>query len=82
MAKGERQLHTVIFRLTDLAKRQKLGLIDTGVRFNDRAQSLDIFLVIIHGRNNDLTNGNRDLFFASLVYLISRSTRSVSARSA
>ena len=67
MSEGERELHAVIFRLTDLTEGKQLDLVYAGVAANDLLQREHILTVIVDRGDDDLTDGDGNILFAQII---------------
>lgn len=62
MSERKRDLHTVVFRLTNLAEGEQLDLIHAGITLGDLLQRKHIFAAVVDRGNDDLTDGDGDIF--------------------
>ena len=62
MSEREIDFHGIVFCLTYLAEGQKLDFINIGIFGNDFFERKYIFFAIIDRRNDNLTDGNGNIF--------------------
>ena len=72
MSERKRDLHTVVFRLTNLAEGEQLDLIHAGITLGDLLQRKHIFAAVVDRGNDDLTNGDGDIFPIQAIEKIQR----------